>query len=123
MALGLAVKTDGKTAIQVAGTKRCMAPELQLGEWAVIGFTADSWSFGVMVYEFLVGRKLFNVASISQAVLRFHVDDIAATKPLSSFCLAFRKVDLRTTSLRDSYYFNYILFSSPFMIALYMLPC
>jgi serine/threonine protein kinase/Tol biopolymer transport system component len=59
----------------ILGTAAYMSPEQARGQEA--DQRADIWSFGVLVYEMLTGRKLFDAATVSDslaAVLRADLD-------------------------------------------------
>jgi Tol biopolymer transport system component len=96
---------QGTQAGMILGTAAYMAPEQARGR--AVDKRADIWAFGVVVYELLVGRRLFDADDVSDvlaAVLRQDVDFSAlpADTPASVRALLERCLDRDLkTRLRD----------------------
>jgi predicted ATPase len=93
----------------IVGTPGYMAPEQARGE--AVGFAADQFAFGVVVYELLAGRRAFQKGSVIETAAAVITDEPPAIRELCpdlplplewtiSRCLA-KKPDERYPSTRD----------------------
>jgi len=60
----------------VAGTPAYMPPEQAKGEIELIGPASDVYSIGVIIYEFVVGRRPFRASSVRELLDKVAAEDI-----------------------------------------------
>jgi serine/threonine-protein kinase len=82
----------------IIGTAAYMAPEQAKGK--AVDKRADIWAFGVVLYEMLTGRRLFDAEDTSETLAAVLTRDISMTSLSSDIPLPLRAV-LRDCLIRD----------------------
>jgi len=72
---GLAIPSDGTSAIELAGTPAYMAPELLAGDRATE--RSDLYALGLVLYELFAGRMLFPAQTFEERVYASHAAPLA----------------------------------------------